>query len=101
MDLVQIAGVAILGCCLVVTIRQQRPELALLLSAMIGVILLSSCISDLQKLLQHIQEIANNSGINQEVIGIVFRVIGIVYLTEFATGVCKDAKEEAMALKVQ
>ena len=101
MNIVQIAGVAIVGCCLVLTVRQQRPELAMLLSAAIGILLLLSCISDIQQLLQKIQEIANSSGLKQEVVSIIFKVIGIVYVTEFASGICKDAKEEAMALKVQ
>ena len=101
MNIVQIAGVAIVGCCLVLTVRQQRPELAMLLSAAIGILLLLSCISDIQQLLQKIQEIANSSGMKQEVVSIIFKVIGIVYVTEFASGICKDAKEEAMALKVQ
>lgn len=101
MNIVQIAGVAIVGCCLVLIVRQQRPELAMLLSAAIGILLLLSCISDIQQLLQKIQEIANSSGMKQEVVSIIFKVIGIVYVTEFASGICKDAKEEAMALKVQ
>ena len=101
MDIVQIAGFAIVGCCLALTVRQQRPELAVLLSAAMGVLLLSSCVADIQELLKKIQELAKNAAIKQEVIGIVFKVIGVVYVTEFATGICKDAKEEAMALKVQ
>lgn len=101
MNVVQIAGFAIVACCLVLTLRQQRPEFAMLLSAAAGVLLLLSCIPDIQNLLNQIREISELSAVNDEVIAVIFKVIGIVYMTEFAVGVCRDAKEESMALKVQ
>lgn len=101
MNMVQIAGFAIVGCCLVLSLRQWRPEFALLLSVAIGVLLLLSCIPTIQKMSQQMQEISRLSAIKEDVVATLFKVIGIVYLTEFAAGVCKDAKEEAVALKVQ
>lgn len=73
----------------------------MLLSVAIGILLLLSCIPDIQEILGKIQEISALSAMQGDVIAVVFKVIGIVYITEFAAGVCKDAKEEAMALKVQ
>ena len=101
MNMVQIAGFAIVGCCLILSIRQWKPEFALLLSVALGVLLLLSCIPAIQKLLQQMQEISKLAAIKEDVIATLFKVIGVVYITEFAAGVCKDAKEEAMALKVQ
>ncbi len=101
MNMVQIAGFAIVGCCLILTIRQWRPEFAMLLSAAIGVLLLLTCIPQIQEILGKIQDISSMSAMQEDVIAVIFKVIGIVYVTEFAASVCKDAKEEAMALKVQ
>lgn len=101
MNMVQIAGFAIVGCCLVLTIRQWRPEFAMLLSAAIGVLLLLTCIPEIQEILGKIQELSSVSAMKEDVIAVIFKVIGIVYVTEFAAGICKDAKEEGMALKVQ
>lgn len=101
MDMVQIAGFAIVGCCLVLLLRQQRPEFALLLSVAVGILLLLSCMPDIQVLMGKMQEISALSAVDEDVLAVVFKVIGLVYITEFAAGVCKDAKEEAMALKIQ
>lgn len=101
MNMVQIAGFAIVGCCLILTIRQWRPEFAMLLSAAIGVLLLLTCIPQIQEILGKIQDISSMSAMQEDVIAVIFKVIGIVYVTEFVASVCKDAKEEAMALKVQ
>lgn len=101
MNMVQIAGFAIVGCCLVLSLRQWRPEFALLLSVALGVLLLLSCVPGIQRLLQQMQEISKLSAIKEDVVATLLKVIGVVYVTEFAAGVCKDAKEEAMALKVQ
>ncbi len=101
MEITQMAALALIGVCLIVTIKNHRPEIALLLSVLCGVIILAGCIPQIKSVIDGIKNIYNMSGIEPEYMGLLLKVIGIVYITEFSSGICKDANEESIALKVQ
>ena len=101
MEIVGIAAFAIISTCLLMAIKEHRPEIALLLSIGAGIAILTVCVPKIQEILAKINEISQVASINAGTIGILLKVVGIVYITEFASGVCKDAKEEGLAQKVQ
>lgn len=45
-------------------------------------------------------EIVKRSGIKSEVFSALLKILGIGYLTEFASGICSDAGNNSMAQKV-
>lgn len=101
MEIIPIAVVAIVATLLVSIIKPNRPEIAILISVVTGVIVFTKLFSYLEAILSVLSEISNEINIDLSFIDIVFKVIGIAYICEFSSHICKDAGESAISSKVE
>jgi len=101
MDILSIIGLGIVAAVLALVIRQQIPEYALLLSLGTGVLILVVVVINLAPLVDQINNMLEVADINSEHIGILFRALGICFITQLASDTCKDAGEGAIASKVE
>ena len=100
MDIVKIIGVAILTTFAVLVLKPTKPEVAAIVSIAGGVLVLLMFIDALGGVISSMTAIVQRTGIKSEVFSALLKIIGIGYLTEFASGICKDAGNESMAQKV-
>ena len=63
------------------------------------IFLLSIC-NNVELVFENIRTVCTNVGIKVVYIEIMFKVIGISYMCEFISAVCKDAGESSIAMKV-
>lgn len=101
MEIIPIAVIAIVSTILIAIIKFNRPEIAILISAVTGVIIFSKLFPYLESILSALTEISNETNIDLSFIDIVFKVIGIAYICEFSSHICKDAGENAISSKVE
>ena len=100
MDIVKVIGIALLTTFAVLLLRTNRPELAAVVSLVGGVVVLLMFVGALEGVIGGITSIVNRTGIKSEVFSALLKIIGIGYLTEFASGICNDAGNTSMAQKV-
>ncbi len=101
MAVFQFSAFALLASSIVILIRSYRPEIALQVSIIAGVMLLVYIVTQVSGVLDSLRALAERYGISMAYIGILVRIIGIAYLAQFAGEICKDAGESAMASKVE
>ena len=101
MEIIQPAILAIVSVCLILAVKNQRPEIAILLSIMAGVTILLMCIPIIRDIITGVNEISKITSVNMQSLEILMKTAGVVYITEFAAGICKDANEEGISLKVR
>lgn len=101
MNLLSIAGMAILGLLVAALIRQVVPEMATLFTLALGVVLLALIIEPLGQAVESLEDIADRAGVQREYIRTVLKVVGVSYIAGFAAQMCKDAGESALAAKVE
>ena len=101
MDIFSVAAIGIIGAILSVTIKQTRPELSIMTSLATGVLLLLYTSNSLGNIINQFGEIVSKSGINEEYFKIAIKYCAIAYVTEFASALCKDAGENAIAVKTE
>ncbi len=101
MDIFSVAAIGIIGAILSVTIKQTRPELSIMTSLATGVLLLLYTSNSLGNIINQFGEIVSKSGINEEYFKIAIKSCAIAYVTEFASALCKDAGENAIAVKTE
>lgn len=101
MAVFQFSAFALLASSIVILIRSYRPEIALQVSIIAGVMLLVYIVTQVSGVLDSLRALAERYGISMAYIGILVRIIGIAYLAQFAGEICKDAGEFAMASKVE
>ena len=100
MDIVKIIGVGFIAIIIAVIIRQYKPEFAMYVSIIAGVIIIFMVLDKITGIITLLTNLSNKTGINAEYLGILLKITGIAILTEFAVSICKDSGENAIASKV-
>lgn len=97
---------AILGAALVVTvlliiIRKERPEIAVLLSVAAAGLILTALLKNINQILLVFNSLALNTHLNISYLKLIVKVVGLAYLAGFGAQICKDAGEGSMAAKIE
>jgi len=101
MEIVQIVGLGFVVTLLILIIRSQRPEIAVLLSITLATIIFLFVLSKINVVLNLFRDLAEKAGVNQLYLNTILKIIGIAYITEFGAQVCRDAGEGAVAGKIE
>ncbi len=101
MDILQIIGIGIIGAVSALLLRSQRPEIALQITLAAGVVIFLSIAVPLSTTVSSILSLAQKYGLDTGYIGTVIRIIGIAYICQFASEVCRDCGEGAIASKIE
>lgn len=101
MSIMQVVALAVVAVVLIVVIRQERPELALQISMVVGLIILIFAVWKLSGLISVLEDLARRAELNMVFLGALLKIIGIAYVAEFGVQICKDAGENALAFKVE
>lgn len=86
---------------IIVTVKQQRPDIAMLISLAGGTVILIFVVSSLSVVIETISNLFNKSNMDSVYITTILKVIGIAYLADFGAQLCKDAGESAIAAKIE
>lgn len=101
MQIVGIAGVAILAAVIAVMLRRGTGEYAMVLRLAAGALILLLILQAAAPALQQINRLLELAGIDSTYAGILFRTLGVTFLTQFAADACRDAGENALGSKVE
>ncbi len=100
-EIIKIVGIGLIAVVLIIIVKQYRPEFALYISLIAGVVILYMALDNLTSCINLLKQICEKSGVNSKFLGILIKMTGIAFLSEFAISICKDAGEGAIASKVE
>ena len=100
MEIIKIIGVGLIGLILVIVLKQYKPEFTIYISLLVGAIILIMVIDKLAGIIDILANLSAKANINSEFLGILIKITGIAFLTEFAVSICKDSGETAIASKI-
>lgn len=98
--LYKIVGIALITCVACFVVKPIRSDFATIISIVGGILVLFYSISYLSVVFDLFGNIFHITGINSSIYSVVFKVIGIGYLTEFTAGICSDTGNGSLADKV-
>ena len=101
MDIVKIIALSLAGVMLAAVLRQHSPEYGIYAALAAGILILLYISGYLQEAIRFLHSMAERTGLGAGSIGILLKVMGIAYLTEFSAQLCKDAGYGAIAMKVE
>ncbi len=101
MDIIKIIGIALIALIIIIILKQYRPEFAIYVSILTGILIILLITDKLTDIIQLLNSIASKASINTEFLALLLKITGIAFLAEFAVSVCKDAGEAAIASKVE
>lgn len=101
MEIIKIIGIALIALIIIIILRQYRPEFAVFVSIIAGVLILILVMDKFTGIINLIKSIQDKSSINMQFIEILLKITGIAILSEFAVSICKDSGEAAIASKIE
>lgn len=81
-------------------LKQYKPEFVVYVSLAAGAIILFMIMDKLSGVISLLRSLSTKASINQEFLIILIKITGIAFLTEFATSICRDSGETAIANKI-
>lgn len=101
MEIIQVIGVGLVALVIVITLKQNKPEFVIFIELIAGVIIMSMCFDKISAVINYVYEISSKIKVSTKFVGIMLKITGIAILAEFATSICKDAGEAAIASKIE
>lgn len=101
LEIAQIAGLGIVSAVIIIILKAQRPEIAVQISIVTGIIIFLLLLSKLSAILDMLQVFSDKANINPVYFSTVLKIIGIAYIAEFGAEVCRDAGETSISSKIE
>ena len=83
----KIIGVALVACVAVVVLKQTKPEFAMLVGVVSGLVIIFLCIDSLTNIVACFRSLVEKSGLSISLFSTVLKIVGIGYLVEFAANI--------------
>ena len=93
MEIVKIIGIALIALIIIIMLKQYRPEYAVFISILTGILILFLVMDRLTGIINLIESIQSKFSINIQFIALLIKITGIAFLSEFAVSICKDSGE--------
>ncbi len=101
MDIMKITLIGIVAAILAVILRQYKPEIAIHVSIVTGLMIFIFMLTKLNSVITVLKHFASKANIDMLYFTTILKVIAIAYITEFGAQVCRDAGEGAIASKIE
>ncbi|MCU9613840.1 stage III sporulation protein AD [Caldibacillus lycopersici] len=97
----QIIGIGLIASFLAIIIKEQKPNIAFLLTVFTGSVIFLFLIDQIYTIIQMIERIAISAKVNTVYVETILKIIGIAYIVEFASQITKDAGQGSIASKIE
>lgn len=96
----KIMGIGLITCIAALIVKPVRSDFAMIISMVGGIVILIMVLSSISGVLSLVGSLANKTGLNGNLIAIVFKIIGVGYLTEFTASLCADTGNGGLGDKI-
>lgn len=101
MNMVALCGIVLLAAILCVLLRKYHAEYSIIISLAAGILVLAIVLSRISPAISQIQSLLTATKLSSEYGLILFKALGICFLTQFSADSCRDAGESALASKIE
>ncbi len=99
--MIKIAVIGMIATLLAIIFKKGKEEYSLYISIVACIIIILLGISKLEVILDAIKKLQGYIQINEAYIGILIKIIGITYVTEFSASLCKDTGYQSIGEQIE
>ena len=100
-ELVKVGFLGIAGVLLAVQFRGSKPEYASYIGLAVSIIIFCFSMRQMETITGQFMKIRSSLSGSEEYLSILVRVIGITYICEFSSDICRDAGYQAVAGQIE
>lgn len=101
MDIVKIIMIGIISAVLAISMKQYNPQFVVVINLCAGILIFTSIFPYLSNTITDIHGISKLMYAKISHIDILLKIIGISYICEFASQICADSGQSAIASKIE
>lgn len=101
MNMMKIGILGIIGALIGIQFKPHKQEYSLYIGFAVCIIIFSYGVQCLESVLKTIFEMKTLLGSSASYIGLLVKIIGITYISEFCSGICKEAGFSAVAGQIE
>ena len=101
MNSIQIALLGVVGTLLALQFKSGKSEYGIYVSLAVSLFLFLCMLSRLEIFVQTVKKIAGYIKLDAGQMSILLKMAGVTYVAEFASGICKDAGYQNIAVQIE
>ena len=101
MDMVQIGLIGAAGALLAVQFKSGKAEYGIYISIALSLLLVFSVLEHLRTVVSAVRRLGDYIRIDQAYVGTLVKMMGITYIAEFSSSICKDAGYQTIAAQIE
>lgn len=101
MNMLQIGIVGVLGALLAVQFKGGKTEYGIYMSVAVSILLFTCIIDRLELFVNTVEQIGSYISFDTGYIATMLKMIGITYIGEFCSSICKDAGYQTIAVQIE
>lgn len=101
MNVMQIALIGVIGAMISIYFKSGKTEYGIYIGVAISILLFGGIMEHLTYFVSTISEIQNYIQIDTSYISTLLKMVGITYIAEFASSVCKDSGHATIAAQIE
>lgn len=100
-EVIKLSAFALAACVLTLAVRTYKSELAHQAAIAAGTMVLIYALNKLGGVLDDVKALLDTYGVPNGLISTLVKITGTVYMLQFASDICRDAGESAIAGRVE
>lgn len=100
MEIIKLIGIGLVSVVIIVILKQYKPEFALYVSLIAGIIILAFSFDSLTHIFNLLENFSEKISVSSKFVTILLKITGIAILAEFACSICRDCGESSVASKI-
>lgn len=101
MDIVKIAVLGITGVLIALILKKEKGEYSTFIAITVCICVFFYLLTKVEAILDFVGQLENIIPVDGRYIGMLIKMIGITYVAEFASNICKDAGYGAIAGQIE
>ena len=101
MDMLQIGIMGVAGTLLAVQFKSGKSEYGIYITVVLSLIIFFSVLGHIGTIVETMKGIGRFIQMDQAYIGTLIKMLGITYIAEFSSGICKDAGYQTIASQIE
>lgn len=101
MSMLQVGVLGVAGVLMAVQFKGGKSEYSTYIALGVSVLIFGAVLGQLEVLVDAVQEIGDTIGLDGAYVRTMLKMIGITYAAELASGICKDAGYQAVAVQLE
>ena len=99
--MLKVAAIGLVSALLAMQLKQVKAEYSNYIALAAGILIFAFTLSKLDTITKTIKQIQSYISIDSAYVGILVKMIGITYLSEFACNICRDAGYHSIAGQIE